>query len=185
MPTFNESASLWVTRFAPLIRSGGTVLDLACGSGRNARWLAQQGWSVEAVDRNAGALAEMQGINRVATQQADLEADPWPYPGRTFDGIIVCRYLHRPLFPQIATSLAEGGVLIYETFMIGQEQIGRPHNPEFLLRPNELLQVYEGILQVELFEQGCIAEPTPAFIQRICALNQGGKLANVSDRKRP
>lgn len=172
MHDFHEPASLWVTRFAPLIRPGGTVLDLACGSGRNARWLAQQGWQVEAVDRDAEALAGLQDADRITSVQADLENAPWPYAGRKFDGIIVCRYLHRPLFPYIAASLAENGVLIYETFMLGQEQFGQPRNPDFLLQPDELLNAFSPILHVVAFEQGMVAEPAPAFLQRICARRQ-------------
>lgn len=167
--TVCEPASLWVTRCAPLIRPGGTVLDLACGSGRNARWLAQQGWCVTAVDRNAEALARLQGEDHITTRQADLEHEPWPFSGLTFDGIIVCRYLHRPLFPLIAASLAQDGVLIYETFMLGQEQYGRPHNPDFLLQRDELLNVFSPLLHVLSFEQGLVGEPGPAFLQRICA----------------
>ncbi len=169
MHASNEPASLWVTRFAPLIRLGGTVLDLACGNGRNARWLAQRGWQVVAIDRNAEALAGLRGMDNITTLQVDLENAPWPYPGRKFDGIVVCRYLHRPLFPHIAASLAEDGVLIYETFMLGQAQYGRPSNPDFLLQQDELLNAFSPSLHVVAFEQGVVAEPTPAFLQRICA----------------
>jgi len=165
----DASPSLWVTHHAPLIRPGGSVLDLACGGGRNARWLAAQGWQVEAVDHDAAALAGLHGLTNLAARQADLENTPWPYPGRRFDGIVVCRYLHRPLLPLLAQSLAEGGVLIYETFMQGQEQFGRPSNPDFLLRPDELLQVFSATLRVIAFEQGGISEPNPAMLQRICA----------------
>ena len=169
MRAYCEPASLWVTRFATLIRPRGTVLDLACGKGRNTRWLAQRGWHVEAVDCNAEALAGLQGDDYITTLQADLEGAPWPYAGRTFDAIIVCRYLHRPLFPLIAASLAENGVLIYETFMQGHEQYGRPSNPDFLLKPDELLHAFSLPLHVVSFEQGMVAEPEPAIIQRICA----------------
>ncbi|HQR50145.1 MAG TPA: class I SAM-dependent methyltransferase [Methylophilaceae bacterium] len=161
--------SSWVTRFAPLIRQGGSVLDLACGGGRNARWLAQQGWRVEAVDRDPAAIAGLRGVKNISALQADLEVAPWPYPGRKFDGVVVCRYLYRPLLPVLAASLAEGGVLIYETFMLGQERYGRPSNPDFLLRPDELLEACSGALQVIAFEQGIFNETNPAMLQRICA----------------
>lgn len=166
-----ESPSAWLTRFAPLIRAGGTVLDVACGAGRNARWLAARGWRVEAVDRDAAALAALQGTEeRVTTRQADLEGAPWPYSGRKFEGIVVCRYLHRPLLPLLAENLADDGVLIYETFMAGQEKFGCPQNPDFLLRPNELLQNFWDTLRVVAFEQGIAPFPQPAAIQRICAV---------------
>ena len=111
------SPSTWVTRFAPFIRAGGEILDLACGSGRHARWLAGQGWRVEAVDRDAGALAGLAGVTGVRVRVADLEHGPWPYAGRRFDGVVVTNYLHRALLPLVEGALAEGGVLIYETFM--------------------------------------------------------------------
>jgi SAM-dependent methyltransferase len=161
--------SAWVVRHAPLIRPGGSVLDLACGGGRNARWLAGRGWRVDAVDRDPAALAGLSGVEDVRILQADLEDARWPYAGRKFDGIVVCRYLYRPLLPLLAESLAESGVLIYETFMMGQEQYGRPSNPDFLLRPDELLQAFSGTMQVVAFEQGVVNEPMPAILQRICA----------------
>lgn len=145
------------------------MLDLACGGGRNARWLAQQGWRVEAVDRDPAAIAGLRGVKNISALQADLEVAPWPYPGRKFDGVVVCRYLYRPLLPVLAASLAEGGVLIYETFMLGQERYGRPSNPDFLLRPDELLEACSGALQVIAFEQGIFNETNPAMLQRICA----------------
>lgn len=164
-----EPPSSWLTRHASLIRSGGKILDLACGNGRNARWLAQQGWQVEAVDRDAEALAGLRGLERIDARQADLEGGPWPFAGHAFDGIVVCRYLHRPLLPLLAECLAANGVLIYETFMAGQEQFGRPRNPDFLLQPGELLQAYDARLTVVAFEQGLLSSPQPNMIQRICA----------------
>lgn len=161
----------WITRHAPLIPAGGTLLDLASGSGRNARWLAAQGFRVTAVDRDAKALAAMAGVPGITAVEADLENAPWPLPGRRFDGIVVCRYLHRPLLPVLADSLAPGAILLYETFMHGQEQIGRPRNPDFLLAPDELLQAF-ATLQTIAFEQGCFEEPDSAWVQRICARNQ-------------
>ncbi|MDR2875114.1 MAG: class I SAM-dependent methyltransferase, partial [Methylobacillus sp.] len=148
MHTLHEPPSPWLIRHAPLIPKNGLVLDLACGGGRNTRWLAQQGWRVCAVDRDAAAIAELRNVPNVQALVADIENAPWPFEGALFDGIVVCRYLHRPLLPRLAESLAPGGVLIYETFMRGQEQFGRPHNPDFLLRPDELREVYEKILNV-------------------------------------
>jgi SAM-dependent methyltransferase len=146
------------------------VLDLACGSGRNARWLAAQGWRVEAVDRDEDAIAGLQQIPGLHAFAADLENAPWPFAGRMFEGVVVCRYLHRPLLPLLAQCLAPDGVLIYETFMLGQEKFGRPQNPDFLLKPNELLDVYAGQLAVNAFEQGVVELPKPMVIQRICAV---------------
>lgn len=166
--------SAWVRRFAPLVPDRGAVLDLACGYGRHARFLEAGGWRVTAVDRDAGALAGLgPGIEAF---QADLETGAWPLAGRRFEGIVVANYLHRPLFPRLVEALAEGGVLIYETFMLGNERFGRPSNSAFLLRPNELLEAFGGALQVVAFEQGEVAQPGPAMVQRLCAVRGAGSL---------
>lgn len=154
---------------APLITSAGRVLDLACGSGRHAIWLAQQGFCVDAVDRDEAALSGLRQKSSIQLHAADLEAAPWPYPGQFFDGIVVSRYLHRPLLPLLHTVLNPGGVLIYETFMLGNERYGKPGNPDFLLRPDELLAMYAPVLEVVAFEQGELLTPKPAVMQRICA----------------
>ncbi|MDR2238869.1 MAG: class I SAM-dependent methyltransferase [Zoogloeaceae bacterium] len=162
--------SAWVRRYAALLPAGGAVLDLACGAGRHARFLAGLGHAVEAVDRDAAALAGLAGLAGITARQADLENDPWPYADRRFAGIVVCNYLHRPLFPHLAAALAEGGVLIYETFMLGNERFGRPSNPDFLLRPDELLAAFGGALRTVAFEQGEVTQPKPALMQRLCAV---------------
>jgi SAM-dependent methyltransferase len=158
-----------VRRFVPLIRSHGEVLDMACGAGRHALWLATLGFVVEAVDRDAAALRPMRDQPNIHPRLADLEADVWPYGGRKFDAVIVTRYLHRPLLPLLPGILAEGGILIYETFMLGHERFGRPTNPDFLLRPDELLEAFAPSLEVVVFEQGDVGEPACAVMQRICA----------------
>ncbi|WP_239250433.1 class I SAM-dependent methyltransferase [Candidatus Nitrotoga sp. M5] len=164
--------SPWICRHAQWIRTGGQVLDLACGSGRHTRWLAANHWQVHAVDRNETALAELQQLANVSTMATDLENDTWPYSGHHFDGIVVSRYLHRPLLPKLIESLHAGGVLIYETFMDGNERFGRPKNPDFLLRSNELLDVFFPHLTVIAYQQGEFQEPDPAVIQRICAVSK-------------
>ena len=154
--------SAWVERWAPLIPRG-RVLDLACGGGRHARLLASLGHEVIAVDR------EPQSISGVRFLRADLEdGSPWPLPGERFQGIVVTNYLHRPLFPLIEGALAPGGVLVYETFMQGNERYGKPSNPAFLLAPGELWRAFGG-LHVVAFEQGRVLAPKPAMIQRLCA----------------
>jgi SAM-dependent methyltransferase len=166
----SAASSPWIARFAPLIPAGGEVLDLACGAGRHARLLAGMGYRVEAVDRDADALATLADVANVTTRRADLEGGPWPYYADVFDGIVVSRYLWRPLFPRIFNCLAEGGVLIYETFMEGQQLYGKPSNPAFLLRPGELLEVIGKRFTVVAFEQGEIVgtDGNPQMIQRIC-----------------
>jgi SAM-dependent methyltransferase len=149
------------------------VLDLACGSGRHARWLAQHGWQVEAVDRDEQALGSLARLAGVHVRVADLEAGPWPYAGEQFDGIVVANYLHRPLLPAIVAALAPSGVLIYETFSRGNERYGRPSNPQFLLAPGELLRATRG-LRVIAYEDVYVDVPKPALVQRICAINADG-----------
>ncbi len=166
----SEKTSLWVRRFLPLITAGGSVLDLACGQGRHSLLLAELGYKVAAVDRDAQALA---GITAkapgIVTRVADLEGGSWPYPGRAFDGIVVTNYLFRPLLPLLLDALDANGVLIYETFMIGNERFGKPSNPAFLLRPDELLDVVRSRLTIVAFEQGEVTAPRPAVVQRVCA----------------
>jgi len=170
--------SPWVVRFAPLIRPGGCVLDVACGSGRHARYLADRGWEVEAVDADAEAIAALAGVPRINTLLADLENGPWPYLGRRFDAVVVTHYLHRPLFRLFVESMSDSAVLIYETFMVGNERFGRPSRPDFLLRPGELLDWLTGRLAIVAFEQGMVEEPKAAVVQRICAV-KGTDAAHV------
>src|SRR5690554_3101470 len=158
--------SPWVTRFAPLVRAGGSVLDLACGSGRHARWLAAHGYAVEAVDRDTEALAGLHGLAGVSTRQTDLENGLWPYEGVQFDGIVVTNYLYRPRFAELLACLVPDGVLIYETFMTGNERFGKPSNPDFLLRPHELLERLAGDFAIVAFEQGEVTAPRRAVVQR-------------------
>lgn len=166
-----EEPSPWICWFSALIREGGEVLDLACGNGRHALWLAQRGYRVEAVDKDEQILSRLRGLENIVPTCADLESGVWPYHGRKFDGIVVSRYLHRPLLPLLPEMLQPQGVLIYETFMVGNERFGRPSNPDFLLEPNELLNVFAGRLRIVAFEQGEVHHPKPAELQRICAVN--------------
>ncbi len=164
-----QEPSVWVRRFAGLIVPGGRVLDMACGRGRHSRYLAGLGLHVEAVDRDAEALAALSGVPRVRATLADIEGGPWPYAGESFDGIVVTNYLHRPLLSVLRDSLLQSGVLIYETFAAGNERYGRPSNPEFLLQPGELLDVCRG-LHVIAYEDLYLKVPKPAMVQRICAV---------------
>lgn len=162
--------SSWVVRFAPLIKPGGQVLDLASGYGRHARHLAALGHAVLAMDRDAAALVTLDGIAGIETQAADLEQGAWPFAAQRFDAIIVTHYLHRPLLPKLLAALRPDGVLIYDTFAAGNGAFGKPARPEFLLQPDELLQWLGSTLRVAAFEQGQVTSPFPAVIQRICAI---------------
>jgi SAM-dependent methyltransferase len=162
-----SAPSEWVLRCAPIIRGGGRVLDVACGSGRHTRFLIKAGFQVEAVDRDVSALAFLPGV---LIRQADLENEPWPYPAGGFDGIVVTNYLYRPLFPRLLEALAVGGVLIYETFSDGNQLLGRPRNPDYLLKSGELLEQVKGRLEVNAYEELCVIQNKRAVVQRVCAV---------------
>ena len=167
------SVSEWVARFAGLVPGGGSVLDLAAGSGRHTHFFLERGHPVVAVDRDLAALAAL-GSPRLELLQADLEGAPWPLEGRRFSGVIVANYLHRPLLPSLVAAVEAGGALIYETFALGNEAYGRPRNPDFLLRPGELLEAVRGALDVAAYEHGAVERPRPAVVQRIAAVRPAG-----------
>ena len=166
--------SPWLQRWAARIPAAGRVLDVACGGGRHARYLAARGYQVEAVDRDTEALRRLAGVAGVTTRVADLEGAAWPYAAGQFDAVVVTNYLHRRLFEHLLVALAPGGVLIYETFALGNERYGRPSNPDFLLQPGELLKVAHGQLEVIAYENLEVQTPKPAVIQRICAIKGAG-----------
>lgn len=160
----------WVRRFAHLLPAPGPVLDLACGGGRHAKLLAALGYDVEAVDRDRTALSTLANVQGVTTTLLDLETEHWPLTGRSFAGVVVTNYLYRPHFDSLLRMIQPSGVLIYETFMVGNEMFGKPSNPNFLLQPDELLERVQGHFTVVAFEQGRFDVPRPACVQRICAI---------------
>lgn len=162
-------ASAWVRRWSHLVPAGATLLDVACGSGRHLRWFAARGVRVTGVDRDAEALKASQGLGELVA--ADIENGPWPFAGRRFDAVLVTHYLWRPLLPTLVGSVAPGGVLVYETFAAGNETVGRPSRPDFLLHPGELLAAVQGALRVVAYEDGFLAEPE-RFVQRIVAVRE-------------
>ena len=159
--------SPWVVQWAGLIAADAPVLDIAAGSGRHTRFFAERSHKVTAIDRNISALTAQPNVEVV---QADLEdGSSWPLPGRRFGAVVVTNYLHRPLFPALIEALAPGGVLLYETFMVGNERFGHPSNPEFLLKDGELLDIVRGHFSVTAYEARMISEPKMAMVQRIAA----------------
>ena len=160
--------SPWVQRWSHLVAPGASVLDVACGSGRHVRWFAQRGCRVTAVDRDAAALGPLADV--AETVVADIENGPWPFTGRRFDAVVVTNYLWRPLLPTLLESVAERGVLICETFARGNETVGKPSNPDFLLQPGELLQAAAS-LRIVAFEDGFLTPPE-RFVQRIAAVRE-------------
>ncbi len=151
-------AAPWVVNHAHLVPPGGAVLDVACGSGRHVRIFQDRGHPVSALDKDLSRLNSDDSVERI---EADLEdGSPWPLAGRTFACIVVVNYLYRPLFPVLKEALAPGGVLIYQTFMIGNEAFGRPRNPDFLLQPGELRDVFVPALE-EIVQKICCRKPAP------------------------
>lgn len=158
-----------LVRLAAFVPDGGDVLDVAAGSGRHARFFADRGHRVVAVDRDHEAL-QLAAHPLVETVVADLEAGPWPFMGRSFAAVVVANYLWRPLLPTLVASVAPGGVLLYETFAVGHERFGRPRNPAFLLRAGELLDAVRGQLEVREYRHGEVGSPPTAVRQHLAAV---------------
>jgi SAM-dependent methyltransferase len=175
-PHGSGAPSPWLLRWAHLLPAQARVLDVACGSGRHLRWLAAQGHHATGIDRDAAALAASAEVAEACC--ADIEGGPWPLPGRQFDAVLVTHYLWRPLWPQLLASVAPGGLLIYETFADGNQTVGKPSRPDFLLQPGELLARCSG-LRVLGFEDGFLADP-PRFVHRIVAVAPASAQATVS-----
>lgn len=185
--------SPWIVRFAPLVRSGGPVLDLACGGGRHGRHFLGRGHPVTAVDRDTRGLSDLAGAPGLTIVQADLETTAGlsvladavgPLSGR-FACVVVANYLHRPLFPALLDALEPGGLLLYETFAAGNGRFGRPSSPAFLLRTGELLEVARGRLQVVAYEHGEVSSPKAAVIQRIAAVADPGPAPDLDGDPAP
>lgn len=162
--------SPWVVCHAKRIPAGGQVLDLACGSGRHTRWLHELGYPVFAADINLDGLTDLLGHPGIELLETDLEQNSWPFEEARFAGIVVTNYLYRPHIARLAGCLIASGVLIYESFAAGNEEYGKPSNPNYLLQPGELLEIFTSSLQVIAFEQGLVNEPNPKVVQRICAV---------------
>lgn len=176
--------SCWVRRFVPALPAAGRLLDVACGKGRHARFLADAGFAVTAIDRNIEAV---QGIAGIRAIEADLEdGSAWPLAGQSFDGVVVTNYLNRPLMARLFASVDPAGMLIYETFMDGNEKFGRPGRPEFLLRAGELLGFVPAGFSVIAFEQGRVMRgPGAAMVQRIAVRHGGPEVSIPNDRAEP
>ena len=169
-----RQAADWLQAWAHLLPTGAPVLDIACGRGRHLRWLAGRGHPVTGIDRDADALADSQGLAGAGQAElilADIEGGAWPCPGRQWPVVLVTHYLWRPLWPQILASLAPGGLLIYETFGAGNETVGKPSRPDFLLQPGELIERCAG-LHIIAFEDGFLDQPA-RFVQRVVARRPG------------
>ncbi len=162
----------WFRKFRPLVAEGGSVLDVAAGGGRHTKLFAEAGHRVTAVDKNTEALSSLAESHDAEIIEADLEdGSPWPLAGRTFDAVVVCNYLYRPLFDNLIGSLTPGGVLIYETFALGNEVYAKPRNPDHLLKSGELLELVRDRLQVVAYRHGIVENgECPGVKQMICAV---------------
>ncbi len=173
-----STPSEWIVRWSHLLAPGATVLDVACGAGRHMHWFAQRGHPVTGVDRSPEATAAAAAFGAVVT--ADIEDGPWPFAGRGFGAVVVTNYLWRARLPDIVAAVAPGGVLLYETFAAGNESVGKPSRPDFLLRPGELLAACDG-LRVVAYEDGFLSEPA-RFVQRIAAVRAPAAAADLPAR---
>jgi SAM-dependent methyltransferase len=160
----------WIARFAPLARQAASVLDLACGRGRHTRLFLERGHPVTAVDIDLSGLADLHGHPRLTVVQADLEHGPWPLPDRRFGAVVVTSYLWRPLVLAIVDAVDDGGLLLYDTFAVGNQAYGHPSNPDFLLQQGELIEAVRGRLHIVAYEHGQLDRPRPAIRQRLCAV---------------
>jgi len=166
-----QDISIWVRRYADRIAPASNVLDLACGNGRHARYLAGLGHRVTVIDIDLSGVRDLATNDGVELIEHDLERSPWPFSDRRFGGIIITNYLYRPLFSLLVDALNNGGVLIYDTFAIGNEYFGHPRNPAFLLNPGELLDAFSADLRIVAYDHGRVDKPRPAIRQRLCAIN--------------
>ena len=172
--------SPWVWRFSSLVRPGAAVLDVACGHGRHMRWFAQRGHPVTGVDRDPEAIAVARAWGDAVL--ADIEHGPWPFADRRFGAVVVTNYLWRPLLPTLLNAVEPGGVLLYETFAQGNETVGKPARPDFLLRTGELLALCSGAgWRVVAYEDGFLTPPD-RFVQRISAVRLAGSTGAAPER---
>jgi len=173
VPRAASVASSWVVRFARLVPMDGPVLDVACGHGRHSQFFLERGHEVVAVDRDLSKVDHLIGCASFRAIRVDLEdGRPFPLLGQRFAAVIVTNYLYRPILGDLVSVVRPSGVFIYETFAHGNERYGRPGNSEYLLRPEELLQVVLGELRVVAFEDVVVNDPQPKAVQRIAAVRE-------------
>ncbi len=166
----SEQRSEWVTRWIGKPVAEKRLLDFASGGGRHARLAVARGFKVLAVDRNPSFPEKDQSKN-IEARQEDLESGRWSFSAERFEVIVVTNFLFRRRLDLLAGLLWPGGRLIYETFAVGNAAYGKPSSPAYLLRPDELfLLARRGALHVAAFEQGYLATPKPALVQRIVAV---------------
>lgn len=162
--------------FATYLKQGDNILDLACGSGRDAIYLAMQGWRVYGIDYSETALercrlsADYHNV-KLDLRQCDLEQDFYfnslsNFP-QEFSAVVVCRYLHRPLLSKLKLLIKPGGLIAYQTFMRGAEKIGSPKNPRYLLEKGELATAFSDFdILLDDIEHLSDGRPLSRFVAR-------------------
>lgn len=164
----NEAPSEWIRHMLDM-HAGAAVdaIDLASGFGRHAYLLANKGLSVLAIDTNPTVADALQATN-IKFQQVDLELELWPLEGVEADVVVVSNYLYRPHLARVGDLVRVGGILIYETFGVGNEAFGKPSNPDFLLQDGELEICFAS--RFDTLDQffGSVSEPKPAIRGRYC-----------------
>jgi len=180
-----DRPSPWVARFAPLVPTGGVVLDVACGGGRHSLFFLRRGHDVVAVDRDLKRLGDMLDCQRLRAMEVDLEdGQPFPLRGQHFGAVVVTNYLYRPILGDLVSAVQPGGILIYETFAVGNQRFRGPSHPDYLLRPGELLEVVHGELRVVGFEDVVVDYPRPKVVQRIAAVREVTESSAADERTR-
>ena len=163
----------WVLHATHLVPPRAPIVDIACGGGRHARWFLANDHQATLIDRDVSAVADLRNDVGATIVSADLESSHVDIlhiiPPARFGGVIVVNFLWRPLMSAIVEAVAPGGVLIYQTFAVGNARHGKPSNPDYLLRPGELLDAVSGRLEVLRYEHGEDLLDRPVTIQRIVA----------------
>jgi SAM-dependent methyltransferase len=164
----SEAPSEWIQQMLDMhVGEASDAIDLACGSGRHARLLARKGLSVIAIDTNPTLADALESAN-IKFQQVDLELELWPLEGVEADVVVVSNYLYRPHLARVGDLVRVGGILIYETFGVGNEAFGKPSNPDFLLQDGELEVCFESRFDTLDLFFGSVSEPKPAVRGRYC-----------------
>ena len=165
-----HNPSDWVRRFLGGVKRGGSILDVACGGGRHMRLALDMGYVVTGIDRDLSQVEDLAERKDVGLIEADLETGrAFPLKHMRYDGVVVTNYLHRPILADIVGCVAVHGVLIYETFALGHERHGKPSNPKFLAKPNELTAAVLPNLIVVAYEHGQRQGSHPKIVTRIAA----------------
>ncbi|MDA7946478.1 MAG: class I SAM-dependent methyltransferase [Hyphomicrobiaceae bacterium] len=174
-----KDPSGWVQRFLEGVKSGGSVLDVACGAGRHMRLALDMGFTVTGIDRDLSNVEDLANRQDVGLIEADLETGrAFPLKDMRYDGVIVTNYLYRPILSDIVGCVATDGVLIYETAAAGNERYAGPSNPDYLLKPNELIDAVMPHLVVVAYENGLRDNRSPKVVGRIAACGSAHPWAN-------